>query len=96
MPGLSPAPCAYLQIVSEEPPLREIPVTCHPSTVKVFRAGLVKDPGERASASELKEKSRDALRAGNLLHKHGILFIKVLLRFITMLCNPPNTFVIWA
>ncbi|KAL2092689.1 hypothetical protein ACEWY4_012487 [Coilia grayii] len=52
-----------LTIVSEEPPLQEVPGSCHPLTVQVFRAGLVKDPGDRASTSELKDKSRDALRA---------------------------------
>ncbi|XP_031430648.2 uncharacterized protein LOC105901290 isoform X3 [Clupea harengus] len=52
-----------LTIVSEEPPLREVPGACHPLTVQVFRAGLVKEPGERASASELKDRSRDALGA---------------------------------
>ncbi|XP_062388573.1 mitogen-activated protein kinase kinase kinase 14 [Sardina pilchardus] len=52
-----------LTIVSEEAPLREVPSSCRPLTVQVFRAGLVKDPGERASAMELKERSRDALRA---------------------------------
>ncbi|XP_041941501.1 uncharacterized protein LOC121704961 isoform X2 [Alosa sapidissima] len=52
-----------LTIVSEEPPLREVPGSCHPLTALVFRAGLVKDPGRRASATELKERSSDALRA---------------------------------
>ncbi|XP_056286612.1 mitogen-activated protein kinase kinase kinase 14-like isoform X2 [Pseudoliparis swirei] len=52
-----------LQIVNEPPPLWEVPSTCNNFTAKVFRAGLRKDPGRRASAKELRRKTTKALRA---------------------------------
>ncbi|XP_077591087.1 mitogen-activated protein kinase kinase kinase 14 [Stigmatopora nigra] len=45
----------FLKIANEPPPLREIPPDCGPLTARVIQAGLRKDPGERASASEIKE-----------------------------------------
>lgn len=53
------------QIANEPPPLREIPPDCGPLTAEVLRAGLQKDPGKRASASVLKEKTIKALKEGN-------------------------------
>ncbi|XP_056306116.1 uncharacterized protein LOC130218104 isoform X1 [Danio aesculapii] len=52
-----------LKIVSEPPPLWEIPPDCDPLTCDVIKAGLVKEPTERDSASELLQKSITALRA---------------------------------
>ncbi|XP_021326064.2 mitogen-activated protein kinase kinase kinase 14 isoform X3 [Danio rerio] len=52
-----------LKIVSEPPPLWEIPADCDPLTCDVIKAGLVKEPTERDSASELLQKSITALRA---------------------------------
>ncbi|XP_063045029.1 uncharacterized protein LOC134439110 [Engraulis encrasicolus] len=52
-----------LTIVSEEPPLREAPASCHPLTLQVLHQGLTKDPQQRASASQLKDRSREALHA---------------------------------
>ncbi|XP_075894720.1 mitogen-activated protein kinase kinase kinase 14 isoform X2 [Nelusetta ayraudi] len=52
----------YLKIANEPPPLREIPPDCGPLTAEVLRAGLQKDPGKRASASVLKEKTIKALK----------------------------------
>lgn len=54
-----------IQIANEPPPLREIPPDCGPLTAEVLRAGLQKDPGKRASASVLKEKTIKALKEGN-------------------------------
>uniref|UniRef100_A0A8C6UTI3 Mitogen-activated protein kinase kinase kinase 14a n=1 Tax=Neogobius melanostomus TaxID=47308 RepID=A0A8C6UTI3_9GOBI len=63
----------YLKIANEPPPLREIPSDCSPLTAEVLMAGLHKDPGKRASASELKVKTARALQEGtanfNLLNK---------------------------
>lgn len=56
--------CAY-QIVSEPPPLWEIPPDCDPLTCDVIKGGLVKEPGERRSASELLQKTVKALRTGS-------------------------------
>lgn len=53
------------QIANEPPPLREIPPDCGPLTADALRAGLLKDPGKRASASVLKEKTIKALKEGN-------------------------------
>ncbi|XP_028826607.1 uncharacterized protein map3k14b [Denticeps clupeoides] len=52
-----------LTIVSEEPPLWEIPSDCSPVTTVILRAGLKKDPTERASATELKVMTCKALQA---------------------------------
>uniref|UniRef100_A0AAV2KCQ7 Protein kinase domain-containing protein n=1 Tax=Knipowitschia caucasica TaxID=637954 RepID=A0AAV2KCQ7_KNICA len=52
----------YLKIANEPPPLREIPPDCSALTVEVFKAGLHKDPGKRASASDLKMKTARALQ----------------------------------
>ncbi|XP_067290428.1 mitogen-activated protein kinase kinase kinase 14 isoform X2 [Pseudorasbora parva] len=52
----------YLKIVSEPPPLWEIPPDCDPLTCDVIRGGLVKEPGERHSASQLLQKTVKALR----------------------------------
>ncbi|XP_051737569.1 uncharacterized protein LOC127505789 [Ctenopharyngodon idella] len=52
----------YLKIVSEPPPLWEIPPDCDPLTCDVIKGGLVKEPGERHSASELLQKTVKALR----------------------------------
>ncbi|XP_016092661.1 STE20-like serine/threonine-protein kinase [Sinocyclocheilus grahami] len=52
----------YLKIVSEPPPLWEIPPDCDPLTCDVIEAGLVKEPRERHSASELLQKTVKALR----------------------------------
>ncbi|XP_073720244.1 uncharacterized protein map3k14b isoform X1 [Misgurnus anguillicaudatus] len=51
----------YLKIVSESPPLWEIPPDCDPLTCDVIKAGLVKDPRDRHSASELLQKTLKAL-----------------------------------
>ncbi|XP_055512993.1 mitogen-activated protein kinase kinase kinase 14 isoform X1 [Leucoraja erinacea] len=50
-----------LQIVKLDPPVNEIPPTCSPLTANVIRAGLVKDPRKRATASELREAVNRAL-----------------------------------
>ncbi|XP_051970594.1 uncharacterized protein LOC127634891 isoform X1 [Xyrauchen texanus] len=52
----------YLKIVSEPPPLWEIPSDCDPLTCDVIKGGLVKEPIERDSASELLQKTYKALR----------------------------------
>ncbi|XP_041866787.1 mitogen-activated protein kinase kinase kinase 14 [Melanotaenia boesemani] len=52
----------YLKIANEPPPLREIPPDCSPFTAEVLKAGLQKDPVQRSSASDLKEKTVEALR----------------------------------
>ncbi|KAM4531109.1 mitogen-activated protein kinase kinase kinase 14 isoform 1-T1 [Odontesthes bonariensis] len=52
----------YLKIANEPPPLREIPPDCSPVTAEVIKEGLKKDPEERSSASDLKEKTGRALR----------------------------------
>ncbi|KAI7792296.1 STE20-like serine/threonine-protein kinase [Triplophysa rosa] len=52
----------YLKIVSEPPPLWEIPSDCDPLTCDVIKAGLVKEPRDRPSASELLQKTVQALR----------------------------------
>lgn len=52
------------QIVTEPPPLWEVPSNCNNFTAKVFRAGLKKDPERRASAKELRRKTTKALKAG--------------------------------
>ncbi|XP_061783058.1 mitogen-activated protein kinase kinase kinase 14 isoform X2 [Nerophis lumbriciformis] len=52
-----------LHIAKEPPPLWEVPPGCNAMTVKVFRAGLRKDAVRRASASQLRRKSAEALRA---------------------------------
>ncbi|XP_058620897.1 uncharacterized protein LOC131532978 isoform X1 [Onychostoma macrolepis] len=52
----------YLKIVSEPPPLWEIPSDCDPLTCDVIKGGLVKEPRERHSASELLQKTVKALR----------------------------------
>ncbi|KAM4624574.1 mitogen-activated protein kinase kinase kinase 14 [Polymixia lowei] len=58
-----------LKIVNEPPPLWEVPSNCNHFTAKVFRAGLQKDPGRRASARELRMKTTKAFRAvGGLSH----------------------------
>ncbi|KAJ8364636.1 hypothetical protein SKAU_G00134670 [Synaphobranchus kaupii] len=51
-----------LKIANEPPPLSEIPSNSSPFTVDVFTAGLQKDPNNRASATELKEKTTKALK----------------------------------
>ncbi|ETE67354.1 Mitogen-activated protein kinase kinase kinase 14, partial [Ophiophagus hannah] len=51
-----------LKIAKELPPLREIPPSCHPSTVQVITSGLEKDPTKRASAAELRKKTSTALK----------------------------------
>ncbi|KAG9350173.1 hypothetical protein JZ751_026526 [Albula glossodonta] len=50
-----------LKIANEPPPLNEIPSNSNPCTVDVFTAGLRKEPKNRASAAELKEKTTKAL-----------------------------------
>lgn len=52
----------YLKIANEPPPLREIPPNCSPLTAELLTSGLHKDPGKRASASELKVKTARALQ----------------------------------
>ncbi|KAK2870361.1 hypothetical protein Q8A67_024753 [Cirrhinus molitorella] len=52
----------YLKIVSEPPPLWEIPPDCDPLTCDVIKGGLVKEPRERHSASELLQKTMKAIR----------------------------------
>ncbi|XP_010872873.2 mitogen-activated protein kinase kinase kinase 14 isoform X1 [Esox lucius] len=52
----------YLKIANEPPPLREIPPDCSPFTANVIKAGLQKEPNERASASELRGKVARALK----------------------------------
>lgn len=52
----------YLKIANEPPPVREIPSDCSPLTAEVLAAGLHKDPGKRASASELGVKAARALQ----------------------------------
>ncbi|XP_051894780.1 mitogen-activated protein kinase kinase kinase 14 [Pristis pectinata] len=42
-----------LKIVTQDPPVNEIPPACSPHTANVIRAGLMKNPEYRASASEL-------------------------------------------
>lgn len=58
-----PMNCLVLssQIVKLDPPVNEIPPTCSPLTANVIRAGLVKDPRKRATASELREAVNRAL-----------------------------------
>ncbi|XP_063156617.1 mitogen-activated protein kinase kinase kinase 14 [Candoia aspera] len=51
-----------LKIAKEPPPLREIPPSCHPSTVQLITSGLEKEPTKRASAAELRKKSCTALQ----------------------------------
>lgn len=60
-----------VQIADEPPPLREIPPDCGPLTAEVLKAGLQKDPGKRASASFLKEKTIEALKEGNCPTSHA-------------------------
>ncbi|XP_078079908.1 mitogen-activated protein kinase kinase kinase 14 isoform X2 [Mustelus asterias] len=50
-----------LKIVTQDPPVDEIPPTCSPHTANVIRAGLVKDPKYRATASELRAEVNRAL-----------------------------------
>lgn len=67
----------WLQIANEPPPLRDIPPNCDPLTAEVIKAGLQKDPGKRASASDLKEKTARALKEGNYhinICRHYLLF----------------------
>lgn len=56
--------CSDCQIVSEPPPLWEIPPDCDPLTCDVIKGGLVKEPRERHSASALLQKTVKALRTG--------------------------------
>ncbi|KAG8139875.1 hypothetical protein E2320_002619 [Naja naja] len=57
-----------LKIAKELPPLREIPPSCHPSTVQVITSGLEKDPTKRASAAELRKKTCTALKQDLILN----------------------------
>ncbi|KAM8836547.1 mitogen-activated protein kinase kinase kinase 14 isoform 2-T2 [Spinachia spinachia] len=57
------SPPLCLQIVNQPAPLWEVPSNCNNFTAKVFRAGLQKEPGRRASAKELRRKTTKALRA---------------------------------
>ncbi|XP_054622864.1 mitogen-activated protein kinase kinase kinase 14 isoform X2 [Dunckerocampus dactyliophorus] len=58
-----------LHIANEPPPLWEVPSGCSKLTVKVFWAGLQKNPDRRASASQLRRNTNKALRAvGGLSH----------------------------
>ncbi|XP_060704824.1 mitogen-activated protein kinase kinase kinase 14 [Hemiscyllium ocellatum] len=50
-----------LKIVTQDPPVDEIPPTCSPHTANVIRAGLVKDPQYRATVSELHAQVHRAL-----------------------------------
>ncbi|XP_038634988.1 mitogen-activated protein kinase kinase kinase 14 isoform X1 [Scyliorhinus canicula] len=50
-----------LKIVTQDPPVDEIPPTCSPHTANVIRAGLVKDPKYRATVSELRAEVNRAL-----------------------------------
>ncbi|XP_065603780.1 mitogen-activated protein kinase kinase kinase 14 [Cyrtonyx montezumae] len=50
-----------LKIAKEPPPLREIPPSCNPLTAEIIKMGLEKEPVQRASASELRTKTRAAL-----------------------------------
>ncbi|KAK9977903.1 hypothetical protein ABG768_019686 [Culter alburnus] len=52
----------YLKIATEPPPLREIPSDCSSNTADVIKAGLQKDPINRASAKELAVKTAKALK----------------------------------
>ncbi|KAL6094402.1 map3k14 [Pungitius sinensis] len=57
------SPPLCLQIVNQPAPLWEVPSNCNNFTAKVFRAGLQKDRGRRASAKELRRRTTRALRA---------------------------------
>ncbi|XP_025023655.1 mitogen-activated protein kinase kinase kinase 14 isoform X2 [Python bivittatus] len=57
-----------LKIAKEPPPLREIPPSCHPSTVQVITSGLEKEPTKRASAAELRMKTCKALKQDLILN----------------------------
>ncbi|OXB56644.1 hypothetical protein ASZ78_003935 [Callipepla squamata] len=50
-----------LKIAKEPPPLREIPPSCNRLTAEIIKMGLEKEPVQRASASELRTKTRAAL-----------------------------------
>ncbi|XP_041029305.1 mitogen-activated protein kinase kinase kinase 14 [Carcharodon carcharias] len=50
-----------LKIVTEDPPVDEIPPTCSLHTANVIRAALVKDPKHRATVSELRAEVNRAL-----------------------------------
>ncbi|XP_051928252.1 mitogen-activated protein kinase kinase kinase 14-like [Hippocampus zosterae] len=50
-----------LHIVTQPPPLWEVPSGCDRSTLKVFRAGLRKDPDRRATAAQLRGNTAVAL-----------------------------------
>nr|DBA22193.1 TPA: hypothetical protein GDO54_013248 [Pyxicephalus adspersus] len=50
-----------LKIATEPPPLQEIPPNCHPLTHDLIVAGLQKDPSNRATASQLKNRVDEAL-----------------------------------
>uniref|UniRef100_A0ACB8EVC7 Uncharacterized protein n=1 Tax=Sphaerodactylus townsendi TaxID=933632 RepID=A0ACB8EVC7_9SAUR len=50
-----------LKIAKEPPPLRDIPPSCHPFTADVIKAGLQKEPLERASSTQLRAKAFAAL-----------------------------------
>ncbi|KAL4660532.1 mitogen-activated protein kinase kinase kinase 14-like [Arapaima gigas] len=51
-----------LKIAYDPPPLREIPPSCNPFTVSLLKAGLQKEPIQRASATDLREKAIKALK----------------------------------
>lgn len=51
-----------LKIAKEPPPLREIPHDCSSHTADVIKAGLQKDPNQRASAKDLIAKTAKALK----------------------------------
>ncbi|XP_067869286.1 mitogen-activated protein kinase kinase kinase 14 isoform X2 [Heterodontus francisci] len=50
-----------LKIVTQDPPVDEIPLTCSAHTANVIKAGLVKDPKYRATVSELRAEVNRAL-----------------------------------
>lgn len=54
----------WSQIATEPPPLREIPPDCGCHTADVIKAGLQKDPNQRASAKDLIAKTAKALKEG--------------------------------
>lgn len=52
----------FLKIAEEPPPLREIPHDCSSHTADVIKAGLQKNPNQRASAKDLIIKTAKALK----------------------------------
>ncbi|CAH2302739.1 mitogen-activated kinase kinase kinase 14 [Pelobates cultripes] len=65
-------PPLCLQIAKEPPPLQEIPTSCDPITHKVIVAALEKDPMQRMTATQLKEKVKHTLCKMGGLKSPGI------------------------